>query len=306
MKQMLLFFLIVILLFADGTGRKCCSKCTCSNRCEAPDVHATLNSSGLVVHCPQAECACVTDELDTCTYGEVWENATLFDWHDSRWRKCIRIESVDPLEARALVRWWHGKCMGHINLHLKINLQPVSRDLFVDFNVLAFFEHDTVHNVFHIRTESGSSDERPLAGSSDMFFDAQLHSNHTGVHVEITNCTVQIIEGKSKDAAILNQRNVYDPNNLQATDKGMRMTYKAFWDDETNSPFQRLVCKYALFNGTTNDFILHNTVNRTYMIADPNEKGVLMSEDDAVIQGHYKRVYGEAYDSENTNLYNNV
>lgn len=278
----MLLFLIFILL-SISNARKCCPSCTCSNRCQAPSVHASLNQSGLLVHCPDAECACVTDELDTCTYGQVWQNVTSVRWDDSRWHKCIKLTSTDPLEATAMIRWWRNKCMGHIILRIKIDLLPVIRDLFVDFNVLAFFEHDTIHNKYVIRTESGSEDDRPLAGSSEMFFEAKLDSNHTGVHVEITDCTVQLVEGKSANAPVINEYNVFDSDNLHASENGQRMTYTAFWDEQSNSPFQRLVCKYAIYNGTTSENIIHHTVNRTYMMADPNEKGILINDHDDVI-----------------------
>lgn len=281
---MLLFF--VYLLFSVSHARRCCPACTCSNRCEAPHVTASLNTSGLVVHCPNADCACVTDELDTCTYGQMWTNVTGIGWKDPRWHKCVKIESLAPLRARAMIRWWRNKCMGHIMLILNINTIAVTRDLYVDFNVLAFFEHDTIYNVYRIKTKSGSSDERPMAGSSNMFFEAELSQDQTGVHVEITNCTVQVVEGKEVDAPVINEINVFDEQNLEATENGMRMNYQAFWDDETNSPFQRLVCKYALFNGTNNEFILHNSVNRTYMMADPNENGILLNgQDDEINNG---------------------
>ena len=59
--------------------------------------------------------------------------------------------------------------MGHIVLNLNIDLESITRDLYVDFNVLAFFEHDIIHNTYRIQTISGSEDEKPMAGSSNMF-----------------------------------------------------------------------------------------------------------------------------------------
>lgn len=167
-------------------------------------------------------------------------------------------------------------------LDLAIHLEKIERDLYVDFNVLAYFEHNTIHNVFRIKTISGSNDKRPMAGVSKMFFQATLLDEHIGVHVEITNCTVQIIEGKSIHANILNEINVYHPNNIEAIgNDSSRLTYDAFWDYETNSPFQRLVCSYGLFNGTSN--VLHHAVNRTYMLANPDETGILVNDVDDLI-----------------------
>ena len=274
-------WIIFVLLWSAAWAHKCCPTCACAARCQAPAIRATLNATGLTVYCPNAECACVTDELDTCTYGKVWTNQTEFGWKDARWHKCIKIESLDPLSARGMIRWWHNKCIGHVQLKLDLAVTKVTRDLFVDFNVLAYFEHDTIHNVYTIRTQSGSDDDRPMAGHSEMFFEAVLTEHATGVHVAITNCTVQIIEGKSVHARVINEINVFDPNHLHSIENGMRMTYTAFWDDETHSPFQRLVCKYALYNGTAP--ISDGAANRTYMMADPNERGVLINGADDVI-----------------------
>lgn len=239
--------------------------------------------TGLILHCPGAECACVVDELDTCTVGEVWSNATEISWQDPRWNTCIKIEHRSPLRARAILRWWHNKCMGHAVVNLDIGLESISREMYVDFNVLAYFEHDTIHNTYRVQTMSGSEDERPMAGSSNMFFEARLEGNPTGVHVEITDCVVQVIEGTSINASIMNEYNVFNGSTLSSIENGMRMTYQAFWDEDTNSPYQRLVCKYSLYNGTASQYLLHNTVNRTYMMADPNENGILINEPDAMI-----------------------
>ncbi len=278
-----MWLLLLWLFLGASHARKCCSTCTCSNRCEAPRISASLNASGLIVHCPNADCACVVDELDTCTYGSQWHNVTEIEWQDPRWHKCIKLESYDPLRARALIRWWRNRCMGHVNLNLDIQLDTIFRDLYVDFNVVSFFDHATIHNVFRIRTVSGSADERPKAGSSEMYFEALLDGNNTGVHVEITNCTVQVIAGKDVGAPVINEYNVFAPSRLSPVDHGMRLSYTAFWDAETNSPFQRLLCKYELFNGTNNEFLTHNYVNRTYMIADPNENGILINDQDDII-----------------------
>ncbi|MDA7838936.1 hypothetical protein N9A45_01215 [bacterium] len=277
---MLLFF--VYLLCVVVHAHKCCKTCTCSNRCRAPDISASLNMSGLMVHCPGADCACVVDELDTCTLGDVWTNTTEIRWQDPRWNKCIKIETLDPLRARAMIRWWHDKCMGHILLNLDVGLESIHRDLYVDFNRLAYFEHDTIHNVFRIKTSSGSNDKRPMAGSSEMYFQVTLLDEHIGVHVEITNCTVQVIEGKNIHANVMNEINVFDPTKITALGNDTtKLTYGAFWDYQTNSPFQRLVCSYGLFNGTLN--LLHHSVNRTYMLANPDETGVLVNNVDNII-----------------------
>jgi len=274
--------IVLLGLLGSVQAHTCCSTCACAHTCQAPSIHADIGLHGLTVDCPNATCACVVDELDTCTYGSVWSEITNITWSDARWHKCIQVEHSKPFEARALIRWWHGHCIGHAILEIELDVEPVARDLYVDFNVLAYFEHDLIHNVFRIRTLSGSNDARPMAGSSEMFFEATLLDDHIGVHVEITNCTVQVIEGKAVNAPILNEINVFDPNRIIAIGNATtKMTYDAFWDYDTNSPFQRLVCSYALFNGTSN--ILHHTANRTYMLANPDETGILVNNVDDVI-----------------------
>ena len=276
-----------VLLFALAAvdAHSCCSTCACQQRCERPAIGAQVNMHGLDVTCHDSECACVVDELDTCTTGPTWTGRTHIAWNDTRWHECIKVEHERPFMARALVRWWHGPCIGHSILELEIDVETITRDLFVDFNVLAYFEHDVIHNVFRIKTQSGSDDQRPTAGASEMFFEAELLDDHTGVHVEITNCTVQIIEGKAVTAPIMREINVFDANRIEAAGPGgSKMTYDAFWDYETNSPYQRLVCSYALFNGTSS--VLHSTVNRTYMMANPDETGIRVDDvDDVIVNG---------------------
>ena len=283
---------VFLLLIPITQAHLCCSTCACSQRCEAPQINASVTTHGLSIHChDESECACVVDELDTCTYGETWRNHTLIGWHDARWNHCIKIEQLqNPFRATALIRWWRDKCMGHMILDIGINVVPTSRDLFVDFNVISFHEHHTIYNVFHIQTQSGSDDKRPMAGNSTMFFEAIESANSTGVHVEITNCTVQMVAGRDIDAPILKEYNVFDTMGLKSVEHGQRFEYDAFWDgadsidcgptDCTNSPFQRLVCSYALFNGTDQSVLLHNTVNRTYMMANPDETGILTDHTD--------------------------
>lgn len=280
-------WIIFLLLLQITKAHLCCSTCACNQRCQAPQIDANITTKGLSVYCrDDSECACVVDELDTCTYGETWRNHTLIGWTDVRWNHCIKIEQMEePFRATTLIRWWRQKCMGHIILDIDINLQKASRDMYVDFNVISFYEHDTIYNVYRIQTQSGSDDERPMAGNSTMFFEATEPKNSTGVHVEITNCTVQMIGGKDIDAPILNEYNVFDVSKITTIDHGQRFEYQAFWDGSdsiecepscSNSPFQRLVCSYALFNGTDSSVLLHNTVNRTYMMANPDETGILV------------------------------
>lgn len=277
-----MWVVLFLFLFCRVNAHTCCSTCACAQRCQTPTIHADIDTHGLTVNCPNATCACVIDELDTCTYGGTWSDITNITWADARWHKCIQVEHYEPFMARALIRWWHEHCIGHAILQIELDVEPVYRDLFVDFNVLAYFEHDTIYNVFRIKTMSGSNDARPMAGSSEMFFEATLLDEHTGVHVEITGCKVQIIEGKAVDAPILNEVDVFNPSRIvHVNNDTTKMTYDAFWDYDTNSPFQRLVCSYALFNGTSN--VLHHTMNRTYMLANPDESGILVNDVDDII-----------------------
>ena len=268
---------LVILFIPIIQAHRCCPTCACSQRCETPQMHTNITTQGLHIHCRDADCACVIDELDTCAYGQTWRNHTLIGWHDARWNHCIKIEQIkNPFRATALVRWWRDKCMGHIVLDIEINTRPTTRDTYVDFNVVSFHEHTHIHNVFHIQTQSGCNDIRPMAGKSDMFFQAILTNTTANVHVEITNCVVQIIQGGETDAIVLNEKNVYDENNKISIQKGEKITYTAFWDEETNSPFQRLVCSYALYNGTfSNKTLIGNHVNsRNYKMVIPGETGI--------------------------------
>jgi len=276
-----MWLILFLLFFEKIQAHTCCSTCACAQRCQTPSIQVDIDLHGLTVNCPNATCACVIDELDTCTYGDTWSEMTNIAWSDARWHKCIQVEHYKPLMARALIRWWHGHCIGHAILEIELDIEPVARDLYVDFNVLAYFEHDLIHNVFRIKTMSGSNDVRPIVGSSEMFFETTLLDEHTGIHVEITNCTVQIIEGSAVNAPIINERNVYDPTRIEYVNDTTKMTYDAFWDYDTNSPFQRLVCSYALFNGTSS--VLHHTTNRTYMMANPDETGILVNDVDDVI-----------------------
>jgi hypothetical protein len=273
-----MFLLFFLYLISTTHAHKCCSTCACAKTCHPPNLSAYFSSEGLSITCFDATCACVLDELDTCTYGSTWDNQTLIPWKDHLWHKCIEIDLTNSMHARAILRWWKGHCMGHMILEIDIHLEPVFRDVFIDFNVIHFFEHTSIHNIFYIQTQSGCNDTRPMAGKSDMFFEAILTNTTANVHVEITNCTVQIIEGDATDATILKEINVYNGNKKTQIEKGERMTYTAFWDDETNSPFQRLVCSYALFNGTIdNKTFVGNYVNsRTYRMANPDETGILI------------------------------
>lgn len=281
-------WLILFLLFSTSFAHKCCPTCACGKTCIAPNIEASILMDGLHLNCRAAECGCVLDELDTCTYGQTWQNKTVIAWKDQRWNSCIRIQQHSPLRATAIIRWWHDSCIGHSIIDLNIELEPIQRDVYIDFNVIAYYEHNTIYNTFRIQTRSGSNDVRPIGGSSTMFFEAFQPFPAQGVHVEITNCTVQMLDSTNIEATVLKEYNVFDVNTIRQMPGGQRLEYQAFWDgaehhdcgatDCTNSPFQRLLCSYALFNGTdSNKTILHNQINRTYMIANPDETGVLIN-----------------------------
>lgn len=122
-----------------------------------------------------------------------------------------------------------------------------------------------------------------------MFFEAVQPVPLQGTHVEIDGCTVQMTAGKSPNAPILNEVDVFDVNRISSVPGGQRFEYDAFWDggdgctDCSNSPFQRLVCSYAIYNGTDSSTIIHNTVNRTYRMANPDETGILVNDVDDII-----------------------
>lgn len=255
---------------------KCCQgpNCRCSpHHCRSPEISANVTASGLSVKCVESRCACVTDELDTGTYGGTWLGETFLDWTDGRWHNCIRITRTDPFQASAILRWWDDstKCMGHSLLQLDLRLAPVQRNVYIDFERAVW--HTTVFdNEFMVKATSGCEGcDRPVAGSSTMFLTLELDPPIPGTRVEIQNCTVSTRSGETGEVLSefpLIMEGLYQNGNLN--DHRTRLTYVPFWDDLTNSPFQQLRCDWGILNGTS------GTSERSYLLLDPKEQGVLV------------------------------
>lgn len=269
---MFILFVLYIYLFIGAHAHSCCPTCACAKSCRAPDITLEVTQYGIMANCFNATCACVQDELDTCTYGNTWAGEELFPWQDNRWHECLRITSTSPLRVNGLLRWWENKCMGHVIVDIEIDLLPTQRDIYMSFDAISYYEHVDIYNVFRIRAKTGcQQDEHPLAGVGQLYFEVAMDPPTQGVHVEVVRCIVQATEGYDKDAPVLTEYNV--SGTKSPIEDGERFTYTVFWDEETNSPFQRLLCTYALFNGTRT--IDSSSNARTYMVANPDETGVL-------------------------------
>lgn len=259
----------------------CCPSCECHRVCQTPDITADMTMEGLNIICNKADCACVKDELDGCTYGGVWSNMTVIGWGDSRWGDCIKVTRNEPFRASAILRWWDNSimCMGHSILNIETNVIGIYRDVFVQFEQTVSYQHgENINNVFYVTAVSGSNDSRPVVGQSMMYFYVEIKPV-PGAHIEILNCSVQTTAGP--DGEVLTENHITlngtQGGNIQGqlNSNKTRMTYTAFWDDVSNSPFHNLMCDYAIFNGTA---VSTYPSQRKYMIADPNEDAVLWDD----------------------------
>lgn len=267
--------LVVLLsIVALALSSDCCPGCQCApHTCHAPQISANVTSSGLTVKCGDSTCACVTDELDSCTYGGTWLGETLIDWTDGRWHNCIRVTHTDPFQATAILRWWDDstKCMGHSLLNLDIHLASVQRNVYIEFE-RAIWHTTEFHNEFKVKATSGCEGcTHPTVGTSTMFLNLELDPPIPNTHVEITNCSVRTRSGETGEVLstfpLITEGNYQNGNlNVNRT----RITYVPFWDDVTNSPYQQLKCDWGILNGTT------GTTERAYMLLDPKEQGVLV------------------------------
>lgn len=268
--QLILLLNYVIAAIAHN----CCNTCECAKNCMAPNIQVDVKDIGVSMYCKNATCACVTDELDSCTYGSTWNENYIIPWNDGRWNHCLKISHNNPLIVEGLLRWWTPGCMGHVRVQIELEILPVFRDIYVDFNMVEYIEHTAIDNTFKICARTGSDDEKLIAGTSTLFFEVSMVSPIQGVHAEVTNCIVQVLNGPDKNDIVLSEHNIQGSKEF-INNNGQRFTYVAFWDEEVNSPFQRLMCKYALFNGTV-ELNMYNAT-RSYMIANPDETGVYYS-----------------------------
>ena len=269
-------------------ARACCPTCECHRVCQTPEITASMTLEGLNIVCNSVDCACVKDELDGCTYGGLWSNSTVVGWTDSRWSECIKVTQLEPLRASAILRWWDNsiKCMGHSILNIEANLIGIYRDVFVQFEQTVSYQHgENINNVFYVSAVSGSSDARAIVGQSTMYFNVEMN-DVPGVHIEILNCTVKTTNGPNGEVLTENRikLNSTQEGSIQGelNENKTSMTYTAFWDDVSNSPFHNLMCDYAIFNGTS---LSTHPAQRKYMIADPNEVGVLWDDESQAASG---------------------
>lgn len=273
--------IVVFLLWCVISVQSCCPTCNCHHPCHPPLITTNIGLNGLEITCVDNECACVKDELDSCTYGGTWVGNTSIKWSDGRWHECIRVIRTDPLQASATIRWWdnRAKCMGHSIINIEAAVLRVHRDVLVEFEQTVSHRHDeTIGNVFYVRATSGCSDPRPIVGQTEMFFQIVLDPPVLGTNLKLTKCSVLTTSGACN---VLSPDCVITTNTLSTDGSGIhhgvfslnqtRLTYTAFWDDESNSPYHNIQCMYGIYNGS-------HLSERSYMIADPNEHGILWHE----------------------------
>lgn len=273
--------IVLLLLLGTTVVQSCCPTCNCHRTCHPPSIAANISLNGIEIFCPDSTCACVKDELDTCTYGGTWVGQSLITWSDARWHECIKVTHTDPLQASAIIRWWDNaaKCMGHSILNVETQLLPVHRDVMVDFEQTILHTHDeTINNAFYVRATSGCDDPRPIVGQSEMFFQIVMDPPQMGAHLQLTTCSVittagacDILDEECEVNTIPLSTDGAGPHTGLFSRNNTRLTYTAFWDDATNSPYHNIQCNYAVFNGSY-------LSERSYMIADPDEHGVLWHE----------------------------
>lgn len=261
---------------ACGPPPPCCGPPPSLDCCRAPDVNATVTLSGVQVDCPGAVCGFVNEELDPAPCGCTWRNTHIMPWSDGRIGKCLYVDQEDKDQViRGTVRWWTMGCMGHVDIILRIVLDPDMRDVFITYPIFEYRRQVGVHSGFAALARSGSSDEIPQAGKSDMFFEVVMDEPEVGVHMEITSCDIDILDSGSDDAFVLTTYENIAFNTSYADPNGEKAEYRAFMDEQYYSPYQRVRCLYALFNGTTTlDTFTHA---QSYMLVNPFDDGVVVN-----------------------------
>jgi len=169
--------------------------------------------------------------------------------------------------------------MGHSILNFNVQLLSVHQDVLVEFKQTMLHRHDEyIHNTFYVRATSGCNDPRPIVGQSEMFFQVVMEPPQYGANLKIINCSVVTTMGT---CTITNPDCVLSTTPITMDGLGgihgyfnhdqTRLTYTAFWDEDSNSPYHNIQCTYGIFNGT-------HVSDRSYMIANPNEHGILWHE----------------------------
>lgn len=244
--------------------------------CREPAINATVGSAGLRVACPGATCAFVSHELARTSCGCEWTGDTAVPWSDGRFDSCIRSDAEDAdLVLRGVVRWWSGECMGHVEVILRVVVEPDARDLFMTYPSFEYVTQVGLHSGYHVLVRAGSYDDVPQAGQSDMFFEVIMDQPEVGVHLRILQCDLDILDKGTADACLLKTYENISFNASYAHPNGEVAVYRAFMDDEFYSPFQHVRCSYALFNGTTTlDTYRHE---KSYMLVHGFDHSVMVN-----------------------------
>ena len=269
-------FLLLLLAsgaFACGPAPPCCGPPPDTTCCVVPELNTSIHHHGVVVHCPHAVCAWVNEELDPAPCGCTWTGEKMLPWTDGRIGRCMYVDKEDKDHIiRGTVRWWTQTCMGHFDVVVRIQLEEDTRDVFVSYPTFEYNRDVGIHSGYAALARSGSEDLIPQAGVSDMFFEVIMEEPKVGVHMEIQQCDIDILDSGADDAFLLTTYEDIEVNITYAEPNGERCSYEAFMDGRYYSPFQRLRCTYALFNGTTTvDTFTHE---RSYMLLDPFDNGV--------------------------------
>jgi len=274
--RVLWLLLLCSMAAACGPPPPCCGPPPPDECCVEPDINVTATMDGIVVECPNAVCAFVREELDPAPCGCTWQGSQHVPWFDGRIGPCIDIDQEDKDKLlRLTVRWWSQYCMGHVDVVLRLVIMPDVRDIFISYPSYEHCKVESVHVEYTASARAGSYDDVPQAEKSDMFFEVVMDEPETGVHMEITSCDIDILDGGTADAEVLTTYTNIDVNISYAEPNGEIAVYRAFMDDIAYSPFQRLICHYGMFNGTTTvDTFTHE---RSYMIVNPFDSGVIYS-----------------------------
>jgi len=259
---------------ACGPPPPCCGPPPTHDCCKAPNINTTVTLEGVDIHCPHAVCGFVSEELDPAPCGCTWSDTYHLKWSDDRIGKCLYVDEEDKDQiVRGTVRWWSRGCIGHVDIILRLVLEPDIRDVFITYPVFEYNKQVGIHSGFAALARSGSEDDIPQAGKSDMFFEVVMDEPEVGVHMEITSCDIDILDSGAQDAFVLTTYTNISFNTSYADPNGEIAEYRAFMDNRYYSPFQRVRCLYALFNGTTTlDTFTHA---QSYMLVNPFDTGVI-------------------------------
>lgn len=272
----LLVVLMGVVASACGPAPPCCGPPPSIDCCRPPEINATVALSSIEFQCPDAVCGFVNEELDPAPCGCTWTGQYNLEWQDKRISQCFYTDEEEGEQIiRSTIRWWTRGCMGHVDIIIRVLLQPDMRDVFVSYPTFEYTKQIGLHSGYVALARSGSEDDIPQAEKSDMFFEVIMDEPEIGVHMEITECDVDILDSGSADSIVLTTYENISFNVTYADPNGERAEYKAFMDTLYYSPFQRVRCVYAMFNGTTTiDTFTHS---KSYMLVNPFDDGIITS-----------------------------